>query len=66
MAERQPIKQGKAYHAGEASRIAMELVNLGPGFTEDGIIRTVLRERVEQEMRRSKLGCDYCAREQND
>ena len=37
----------------EAIRIMKELENLR-GFSEDGIVRTVLRERVEQEFLRKK------------
>jgi len=50
----------KRYHAAEAARIAGELDNLGPGYADDGIVRTILRRRVEQERRRAEDGCD-CA-----
>ena len=56
-------KKRRAHHAAEAIRIAGELDNLGPGYAEDGIIRTVLRARVKQETRRAKLDhcdCGYC------
>lgn len=33
----------------EARRIQGELDSLGPEFSEDGIVRTVLRERILQE-----------------
>lgn len=36
------------YHASEVTRITKELDNL-KGFSEDGIVRTVLRERIKQE-----------------
>ncbi len=35
----------------EAKRIQAELDALGDGYAEDGIVRTVLRERVAQELR---------------
>lgn len=41
----------KNYHQQEAKRIQKELDNLGPEFAEDGIVRTVLRSRIEQEKR---------------
>ena len=52
----------KEYHADAAVRIAEELDNLGPGFAEDGVVRTVLRQRVEQERHRAEHGCScvYC------
>lgn len=40
------------YHEKEAVRIQNELNNLGDAFTEDGIVRYVLRNRIEQERRR--------------
>lgn len=39
----------KIYHAQEAVRIKNELDNLGPEFAPDGIVRTVLQNRIEQE-----------------
>jgi len=36
-------------HRAEAERIVAELVALGPEFAEDGIVRRVLRERIEEE-----------------
>ena len=41
------------YHRWEAKRIQNELNNLGSEFAKDGIVRTVLRNRIEQEKRRS-------------
>lgn len=38
-----------AHHRAEAERIQRELDVLGPEFAEDGIVRWVLRERIEQE-----------------
>jgi len=56
-------EDGRAYHAAEAGRIAGELASLGPGYAEDGVVRTVLRRRVEQERRRAREGCrcPYCS-----
>jgi len=52
----------KAYHAAEAERIAGELARLGPEHPEGGVVRTVLRNRLEQERRRADEGCrcPYC------
>lgn len=47
----------REYHAAEAVRIAGELDNLGPGYAEDGVVRTVLRQRVEQEKHQAEHGC---------
>jgi hypothetical protein len=33
----------------ESERIQAVLDDLGPGFAEDGVVRTVLRERIKQE-----------------
>lgn len=41
-------------HRQEAARIQSELDGLGPGFAEDGVVRTVLRARVEQEKARAE------------
>lgn len=37
------------YHLREAIRIKRELDGLGPEFAEDGIIKTILRERIAME-----------------
>lgn len=39
----------QAYHRNQATLIAAELDRLGSEFAEDGIVKTVLRERVVQE-----------------
>jgi len=44
----------RAEAAQEAHRIQGELDALDDSFAEDGIVRTVLRERVEQEKRRAR------------
>ncbi len=36
----------------ESERISRELKNLGPEFAETGIVKTVLRRRMQQELRR--------------
>ena len=41
------------YHQQEAIRIQKELDDLGPGFAEDSIIRTVLRNRIKQEKQKA-------------
>ncbi len=53
MTEKEQAKQ-RAYHAKEANRIKGELNDLGTEFAPDGIVRTVLRARVEQEQLRAK------------
>lgn len=47
------------YHANEASRIESELSRLSPKFAKDGIVRFVLRERIDQEKRRA-YGQEQC------
>lgn len=37
------------YHENEAIRIQAEIDHLGPGFSEDGPVKTILRKRVFQE-----------------
>lgn len=49
-----PFCRGLAEHAAEAERISRELAALGDEFSEEGIVRTVLRERIEQERGRSR------------
>lgn len=55
------------YHSSEVDRIKNELNNLQPGFSESGIIRTVLRARIEDEKKKMLLGencnCYVCQRE---
>jgi hypothetical protein len=41
------------YHQNEAARIQSELDNLGPGFSKNGPVRTILRNRIFQEKRRA-------------
>jgi hypothetical protein len=41
-------------HAAEAERLSRELDGLGSEFAEDGVVRWVLRERIEQENRRAQ------------
>jgi hypothetical protein len=41
-------------HAKEAQRIQKELDSLGDEFLDDGIVKTVLRLRIEQEKQRAK------------
>jgi len=49
------------HHAREAKRIQTELDSLSPGdFPEHGIVRTILRDRVAQELRRAD-GSEPCA-----
>ena len=50
----------KEYHAAEAARIAGELAGLGPDYDGDGIVKTVLRERIEQEELLAEHGCGGC------
>ena len=45
----------REYHYSEARRIRQELDNLGPGFAKSGIVRTVLKERIAQELGRGNL-----------
>lgn len=40
------------YHYNEAGRIERELENLGSEFHENGIVRTVLKIRIQQEIMR--------------
>jgi len=40
-------------HTTEAERIQNELDTLPPGYATDGVVRTVLRERVTQELDRA-------------
>lgn len=42
------------YHKEEAIRIQKEIDSLDDSFKEDGIVKFVLKKRVEQELRRSK------------
>lgn len=60
--KRRDVAECKAYHADAAVRIAGELDGLGTEFAEDGIVRMVLRERVEQEKECAEHGCRcaYC------
>lgn len=39
----------RTYHGAESGRIQAELDNLQGDFAEDGIVRTVLRDRISQE-----------------
>ena len=39
-------------HYKEADRIQNEIDNLGPEFAQDGIVRTILNRRVNQEKTR--------------
>ena len=39
----------------EASRIQKELDNLDSEFTENGIVKTVLRQRIKQELLKQSL-----------
>lgn len=43
------VQEIVAYHLSESKRIQGELDRLGPEFTEDGIVKTILRDRVTQE-----------------
>ena len=45
--------RARDYHAGEARRILSELDGLGDGFAEDGVVKTVLRDRISHEKERS-------------
>lgn len=50
-----------SYHMIEAARIQRELDASAQQFPEDGIIVTVLRQRIEQEVERFRTnGCKYC------
>lgn len=42
------------YHRSEAERIQRELDQLGEEFAPDGIVRTILRNRVRQERERAE------------
>ncbi len=44
----------------ESKRIQNELDNLNGNFKEDGIVKTVLRERVKQEIKKEKRYCRKC------
>ena len=48
------LEEQKAYHLGEAKRIQGEMNNLGDEFAPNGIVRTVLHDRVEQEKQRAE------------
>lgn len=52
----------RAYHAAEAVRIAKEVESLGPEFADDGIVCTILRERIAEEVRLATecCGCRCC------
>ncbi len=43
------LSEAREYHKQEADHIQKELDNLGPEFAEDGIVKTVLRDRIVQE-----------------
>ena len=43
------VQEARNHHQQEADRIQEELDKLGTEFAEDGIIKTVLRERITQE-----------------
>jgi len=47
-------EEEKAYHAKEAIRINGVLNNLSSEFAADGIVKTILRSRVEQEKSRAE------------
>ena len=44
----------QAYHSAEARRILADLDGLGTEFAEDGIVRTVLADRAQQETERGR------------
>jgi len=48
------------YHRSEAIRIQDELDSLPPSFAQNGIVKTILRDRVADEKKRALLGnlCD--------
>jgi hypothetical protein len=46
------MKESAQYHKEEAIRIKILLDGLGLQFSEDGIVKTVLRHRIEQEEKR--------------
>ena len=48
------IETLKQWHHQEAVRIKDVLSNVGSEFADDGIVKTVLRQRVEQEQSRAK------------
>ena len=52
-----------AYHEAEAERIQGELEALGDGYADDGVVRTLLRARVQQERRRAS-GQERCRGEE--
>lgn len=47
------ISEMQNYHQKEVEHIQNELNNLGPEFAEDGIVKTVLRDRIVQEEERA-------------
>lgn len=51
----------REYHLKESARIQQELDSLGPEFSEDGPVRWVLQQRINQEKNRAACcdGCDY-------
>lgn len=44
----------QAKHKKEAKRIRKILINLGDAFEHNGIVKTILRQRIEQEELRAK------------
>ncbi len=52
------FSSSKVYHSSEEARIQVELDSLGNKFSEDGIVRTILSQRMKQEKDRSENGCD--------
>ena len=42
------------YHFEEVKRITKELNSLGNSFPDNGIVKTVLRQRIKQEMKRGQ------------
>ncbi len=57
------MRNPEEFHADESKRIQRELACLDDTYAEDGIVRFVLKGRVEQEKQRSEHGCDdeYCS-----
>ena len=49
------LEKQKLYHLREAKRIQNEMNNLGEEFAPNGIVRTILKVRVEQEKQRAKV-----------
>jgi len=50
-----PKKTKKSlYHSNEAKRIRLILKNLDPSFSKNGIVRTVLKMRIQQEKTRAR------------